>query len=519
MQTLKLNHLYRRKIFSIILALELLILTSSSKSEQAIVLTLEESIDIALEKSIDIQVLWQSMHIAECHLWAAKAGYRTRVESQFYTPMYDEGFQLIEIVDGNPVPKRYGSYKMQGVMDIVQPLPWIPFGGGDLTFRSTAYQLNSWTPSTINPDTDLKSAKFYTSLSLIINKPLFTINNLRLSLRRAKFSYEKQSYSFKRSELDLIYQVTSAFYGLYSQLQRHEIDKEKVERQEEIFNTTTNKFKAGLIAEVDAMQAEVELIQCRNDFKKSESALFEQEAAFKQLIGLNLEDPIKLVTELELKRMSVDIDRAIQIGLQNRSEIIEKKIAIEEQYISIKQTEARVSVKGNLRGYYDLSGFSDSDLAWGTTTEDLFYSSWNQLKQTPNRGFTFELKVPLWDWGKNRAEVEAAKASLRQQELGFDELKMNIEREIRDVVRNVDQTWDRLQMLAISKKVSEKSFEISIHRFNNGEITSIELSRANEQLNEAKLSYLSAYIEYKLAIADLKRKTLYDFENDKSLVE
>ncbi len=330
-------------------------------SQEVIVLTIDESIDIALEQSYDIKRLRESMTWAERNLWAAKAGYRTNIQSSLYTPVFDESFKLVEIVGGNPVPKQSGSFQMRGVLDVIQPMPWLPLGGGNLTFRSEAYQLNSWTPSTLDPNIDLKSNRFYTSLSAIINKPLFTINTLALNLKQAELSYERQSRVFKRSELDLVYMVTQAFYRLYRFSEQYEINQENVERQQEIYNTTKNKFDAGLIAEVDAMQFQ-------NELKSSEGRLSEQESAFKQLIGIPLERIVKVITELELKPVVIDVESAILLGLQNRSEIVEKQLDIENRKITIREIDARVSIKGNLRGYYRLAGFSDPMLPWGTPT-------------------------------------------------------------------------------------------------------------------------------------------------------
>lgn len=510
-----------KRIFHLSLFLMLVRITGtvSVSAQDVLVLSLNESIDIALDESYSIKQLRESINWAEWNLWAAKAGYRTSIESHIYTPVYEEGYRLVDVVDGTPVAKQFGSQQVRGVLDLRQPMPWIPFGGADMTLRSEAYRLDSWTPSTTNPDVDIKSSKFYTSLSLIVNKPLFTINETALNLKRAKLSYERRSRAFKRSELDLVFQVTQTFYQLYSWSQRVEIDRDKVRRQEDIYNTTSNKFKAGLIAEVDAMQAEVDLIQYRNDLKQSEGTMAEVASRFKQLIGLPLEKEVRVIAELEPQKVEVDQARALELALANRSELVEKQIDIEEQKISIRQIDAQVSVNGNLMGYYDLSGFSDPSLPWGTDTERLFRSSWEGLRQTPNRGFTFDLEVPLFDWGRNKAQVEAAKANLRQNELDYDNLTLDIVREVQDVVRTVYQSWDQLQMLAKSREVGEKSFEISLKRFNNGDITSTELSRASDQLNQAKLSYLAAYVDYKLALADLKRKTLYDFDLDRSLVE
>ncbi len=492
---------------------------SFSRGQEVMVLTLEESIQIALDKSYSIKDLRQGMIWAERNLWAAKAGYRTNIQSSLFAPAYDEGFELVKVVDGNPVPKQFGSFQVRGDLDIIQPMPWLPRGGGDLTFRSEAYQLNLWTPSSQDPNINLKSNKVYTSLSAILNKPLFTINTLALNLKQAELSYERQSRVFNRSELDLVYQVTNDFYRLYRLSQQYEINQENVKRQSEIYKTTKNKYDAGLIAEVDAMQAEVDLIQYQNDLKTSEGSLREQEASFKQLIGLPLDDQIKVITELELMPIHIDTEKAVGLALQNRSEIVEKQLDIENRKINIKETDARVSVKGNLRGYYRFAGFSDLELSYGTPTGDLFSSSWEVLKKTPNRGVTFELEIPIWDWGKNRAEVDAEEANLKSDQLALQDLYITIEREVRDVVRTVYETYDRVQMLAKSREVSEKSFDISLQRFANGDITSIELARASDQLNTAKLSYLSAYNEYKLALADLQRKTLYDFERNRSLIE
>jgi len=518
---MKKNRKFSLKKCSFFLVLFLIILWSSACSwaQEGMVLTLDESIAIALDKSYSIKNLQQYVIAAERNLWAAKAGYRTRITSSFYTPQYDEGFTLVEQAEGNPVAKQFGSFQMRGVLDIVQPMPWIPLGGGDLTFRSEAYQLNSWTPSREIPELDIKSNQFYTSLSVIANKPLFTINTVALELKQAELDFEKQSRFFKRSELDLVYQVTNSFFQLYRWSQQYEIDKEKVERQEEIYKTTKIKFDAGLIAEVDAMQAEVDLIQYRNELKTSEGMLQEQEASFKQLIGIPLNVPVKVITELELKPVAVDVQKAIDLALTNRSEIVEKQIDIENQKIDIKQIDARVSVKGNLIGYYKFSGFSDPTLPYGTSSSDLFTSSWDVLKKTPSRGVTFNLEIPLFDWGRNKAQVDAAKASLEREELNLKDLYVTIEREVRDVVRKVYEAYDRVQMLAKSVEVGKKSFDISLQRFANGDITSVELARASDQLNTAKLSYLSAYNEYKLALADLKRKTLYDFERNRSLIE
>ena len=71
-----------------------------------------------------------------------------------------------------------------------------------------------------------------------------------------------------------------------------------------------------------------------------------------------------------------------------------------------------------------------------------------------------------------------------------------------------------------NQELAQRSYEISRMRFEHGNITSQELGMEQERLATTQLSYLDAFITYQLAVADLKRKTLWDFKNNKSyLVE
>ena len=81
------------------------------------------------------------------------------------------------------------------------------------------------------------------------------------------------------------------------------------------------------------------------------------------------------------------------------------------------------------------------------------------------------------------------------------------------------ESGNRLDVLKQSEALARRSYEISLARFENGDITAQQLADAQDQLTTAQQKDLTAYIQYQLAVADLKRQTLYDFEKGQSLVE
>jgi outer membrane protein TolC len=361
---------------------------------------------------------------------------------------------------------------------------------------------------------DIRSANLNTRIGF--SQPLdafYGYNTIRSTLKRAQLAYEQSSKSLKRSELNLVYQVSSAYYNLLSLQKSTEIAKLDMERQTEAFDISQNKYKAGLIREVDALQMEVDLAEAQNNY---DIAILNQSSAvnsFKDLLGINLEDSISLSDELKYQIVIINTDKAVQLALKNRSEIKEQDIQIELQKLSLKQQKAQGMVKSNINAYFEKIGVSQQDI--NTNYPDVFNNSYKNLVSRPaNYGVGFTISIPILDWGENRALVRASESRLKQTTLRKTEIEREIETEVKNLVAGVSSNLKRLQLLEKNVNVAEKSFEITLSRFSDGDIDSQSLALERNRLNTAYTSHLRAYINYQLALADLMRKTLYDFQND-----
>jgi len=153
------------------------------------------------------------------------------------------------------------------------------------------------------------------------NQPLssfYAYNSIRSSLKRAELDYERSSKQFKREELNLVYQVSSAYYNLLSLQKSSEITSLDLERQMEAYEISQNKYAAGLIREVDALQMEVDLAEAQNNH---DIALLNETSAknsFKELLGLNLNDSIVLNSEFSYEIVVIDPEKAVELALKNR---------------------------------------------------------------------------------------------------------------------------------------------------------------------------------------------------------
>jgi outer membrane protein TolC len=183
----------------------------------------------------------------------------------------------------------------------------------------------------------------------------------------------------------------------------------------------------------------------------------------------------------------------------------------------LKQQRAAGMIRADLTAYYEKVGVSEQHVKTAFT-ESLKGSGKDFLNRPQNFGVGLSISIPLLDWGENRALVNAAKSRLKQNEVQKTEVQRSIEREVRNLVADLNSSLKRLQLLEKNVVVAEKSFEITRQRYSDGDIDSQALALERNRLNNAYNSHLRSYISYQLMLAELMRKTFFDFQRNK-LVE
>jgi outer membrane protein TolC len=267
---------------------------------------------------------------------------------------------------------------------------------------------------------------------------------------------------------------------------------------------------------VDALQMEVDLADAQSNYDMALLAQSSSINSFRELLGIELDDGIALSSNLEYKVILVDPEKAVRLALENRLEIREQEIQIEMQKLNIKQQRANGMIRGNIEAYFEKVG-----VASPSTSAAFFNSIGNSYTDFMNRPYNYgiglTISIPIFDWGENRALVRAAQARLKQYTYNRTQVEREIETEVRNLAASVSSNLKRLQLLEKNVAVAEKSFEITLKRFSDGDIDSQALALERNRLNTAYTSHLGAYISYQLTLADLMRRTFFDFRNDVAL--
>ena len=466
-------------------------------------LSLEESIEIAKSQSFDIQSLLQEKIVAENELKAATAIMRTNVNMNFVLPQYTETVREWE----NPEGITYFSVKTlrgSGNLYLYQPLPT----DGTISLSTGLSSINDY-------NFDKRATTFNTRIGL--SQPLNSFwgyNSIRSDLKRARLNYERSNKALKRTELNLIYEVSRSFYDLLLLQKGAEIAQMNLERQTEAYEISKNKYEAGLIREVENLQMEVDLVEAQNSYDMTTLEFQSSTNSFKRLIGLELDATVTLKSEMtNYSIVNVNPDKAVEMAISNRLEIRDREIQIELQQLQINRQKSLGLPQASLEASWEKIGVSNLNIS--ETFPNSISGSWDNLRDRPSQfmiGLT--LRIPIIDWGRNRSLVRAAEARQRQNYLGKEDEERGIEVEVRNLVANLKTTLSRLQLLERNVSVAERSYSITLKRYTDGDIDSQALALERTRLNSAQRIHLNAFVSYQLLLSDLTRKTFYDFEND-----
>ena len=467
-------------------------------------LSLEESIEIAKKQSFEIQSLLQDKIIAENELKAATSYLRTYVSMNFMLPQYTESIREREDSTGVyffPLKTLRGS----GTLNLSQPLPT----DGRIYISSGLQSINDY-----NSDRRLTTVNTLIGLSQPLNS-FWGYNATRSDLKRARLNYERSNKAYKRSELNLIYDVSYAFYTLLQRQKGAEIEQMNLERKTEAYEISKNKYAAGLMREVEHLQNEVDLAEAQNNYDMSTLSLNSSTNLFKRLIGLELDATVTLKSEMTgYSVVNVDPDKAVEMAISNRLEIRDREIQIELQQIQIDRQKSFGLPQASLEASWEKMGVSSMHIS--ETFSNSLSGSWDNFQTRPSQYMVgLRLTIPIIDWGRNKSLVRAAEARQRQNYLGKEDEERGIEVEVRNLVANLQTTLTRLRSLERNVSVAERSYSITLQRYTDGDISSQDLALELTRLNTAQRIHLSAFVDYQLLLSDLTRKTFYDFLRDR----
>ncbi len=464
-----------------------------------IVLDLDLALRYALDQSWRMERLKLDLQRDRFNLEASRAGLRSNASLSFTLPNYDQSIK--EIIDpdtGDPIVLSTRGARYSGSLSIRQPLPSNGVISLNGVLNRTTDRLFSYTPG--------KKA-YYGRIFLRFDQPILQPNRIQLAIRRAELQLESSEISFLEEQIDIINDTSNNYFELYEQTYQDILAREEMNRLEQLYTSGRRLFQRGAIPELDLLALEIDLTSRRDRASSAAGRLTREKSSFQQQIGIPQENEIEVEPVLTYTPVRIDVDLATARALEHRPDMRRNEISMEYQVMDLEERKSWGSVNGTVSLTLGLEGREETMAG--------FYDAIADPDQA--RGAAVNFTVPLWDWGRNRAQINARLAEMEKVQRSREQSEISIRRAVRNMVDSVVEAQDRLALLVRSVDASERAYRQSVQQFETGALNVQDLLLTQGRLAEAKRSYLNAYLSYRRSLISLTRNTYWDWEQDQPL--
>ncbi|HWH51407.1 MAG TPA: TolC family protein, partial [Gemmatimonadaceae bacterium] len=144
-----------------------------------------------------------------------------------------------------------------------------------------------------------------------------------------------------------------------------------------------------------------------------------------------------------------------------------------------------------------------------------------QSYQSPNgkQALIVGVNMPMIQWGAGHADIEAAKADNERVAATNKSRTDALAEDARFSALALAQAQRNVLIAAKADTVAEKRFDVAKNRYVIGKISISDLYIAQNEKDQAVLSYVQALRGYWTSYYHLRRVTLYDFATKHELVD
>jgi outer membrane protein TolC len=285
---------------------------------------------------------------------------------------------------------------------------------------------------------------------------------LRANLRKAVYDYEDKVF-------EILSRVWQTFHLILLQDQQIATRYKSKEGFQEILEREKARFGRQLTTENDVLNAELNVLRQDQRINSLQRQQFDNKMDLLRLIGRSIGAEIKLEGRIEkVELFSMDMDRTVELALQNSVQIALNTEQLEEQERVVREVNWEYSPDIALN-----AGVNDGRRSaaveidrqnqknWGVDVSSEFRL--NERQDNPAevedaRWFTqVEARIPIFEGGARMGEETKQMAQLRAKQVALNDLQADVDLRVR-------KAYQLMHEILTQKNIQERSVEIARRR-------------------------------------------------------
>ena len=336
-------------------------------------------------------------------------------------------------------------------------------------------------PSVIGPIGVFQSG-VYLQQSAFNLHDIYKMRSARAAEAVAKLNYKDARDLVVLASLNAYLQAVS--YAASVETSQADVDTAKA-----LYDKAFDQQKAGVSPAIDTLRAHVELQTRQQQLIAAKNSFAKQKLTLARVIGLPSGQEFVLTDKAPYSPLVPEsLEQALQRAYTSRSDYLAavqqlrsaelaRRAATEEHYptlgIAGNYGDAGVNI-GNSHGVFEL----------GAT-----------------------LTIPIFAGGKTHGDVLEAEATLRQTRQQLDNLRAQIDYDVRSTMLDLESAAQQVEVARSSVDLANETLSQARDRFTAGVTDNLEVVQAQDSVASANEAYISSLYAYNLAKVALARAT------------
>ena len=364
---------------------------------------------------------------------------------------------------------------------------WLPQVSGsalyDYYFRGSAIIPGNATTS--------GSLTNYSILGLQANQVIYN-NDVLQAARAAKYSRLYYKQNALSSQINVVSDVSKAFFDVLLSQRQLDILNEDVKRLQRSLKDAYSQYQAGVVDKTDYKQATISLNNSLGLRKQTIESIKSKDAYLKQVMGLGAENRLTLSYDSTRYESEAVIDTNQQMDVNNR---------IEYQLLQTQKNLQDVNVS-----YYKLA-FLPSLSATGIYNLAYISKSFSNLydKSFPSSYAGLTLALPIFQGTKRLQNLSKAKLQASRTDLDIVNSRNTINTEYVQALASYKSNYTNWQFLKQNVSLAKDVYHVVSLQYREGIKTYLDVIVAQSDLRTAELNYYNALFQLLSSKIDLQK--------------
>ncbi len=346
-------------------------------------------------------------------------------------------------------------------------------------------------PTTGEPVPRVIGAKNTSTASLSLSQSIFS-RDLLLASRTADAYRVQASQTTVRNKIDVVVNVSKAFYDLVLTQRQEDILTEDITRLQRSLADATNQYQSGIVDKTDPQRAQIALNNSRAQQKQFRDLARAKYQTLKQLMGY----PPNAVL-----RVTYDTLQLVNEIALDTNQLANPRNRIEYQLLLSQGRLLEANVRYNRWAYLPtVAAFGNYNLLYQNNAFGQLFT-----RTFPNSLIGLSVALPIFQGGRRIQQTKIAE--LQVQRLTWDEAELTsaVDAEYAQAVANYKGNLAAYQALNENLVLAEDVYRIINLQYRNGIKTYLDVTIAEADLRTARINVFNALYQVLISKLDVQQ--------------